>query len=126
MTIFRFSFAGRPLRTVAGAFAIVALSFAALTAKAPASAATPAAVDAPQCVTDLAGRTVKVPAAPRRILLGESRLLSAVALLEAARALSEDKQRERAIKILQRLLRDQPNTESAEVARKRLEELTKS
>jgi iron complex transport system substrate-binding protein len=88
MTIFRFSFAGRPLRTVAGAFAIIALSLAALTAKAPASAATPAAVDAPQSVTDLAGRTVKVPAAPRRILLGESRLLSAVALLEGKHPLA--------------------------------------
>src|SRR5258706_1187687 len=37
---------------------------------------------APTTVTDLAGRTVRIPADPHRILLGESRLLSAVALLE--------------------------------------------
>ncbi len=51
--------------------------------------------------------------------------LSAVALLEAARALAEDKQRERAAQLLQRLLRDHPDGEPAEAARKRLEELRK-
>jgi iron complex transport system substrate-binding protein len=88
MTIFRFSFAGRALTRAAGAFAIAALGFGALTASAPASAATQAAVGASQSVTDLAGRTVKVPAAPQRILLGESRLLSAVALLEGEHPLA--------------------------------------
>ncbi|WP_240161221.1 ABC transporter substrate-binding protein [Burkholderia sp. Ax-1719] len=39
-------------------------------------------------VTDLAGRTVKIPANPHRILLGESRLLSAVALLEGPKPLA--------------------------------------
>jgi hypothetical protein len=57
MTIFRFSVVGRPLTAVAGAFAttFAALSFGALAASAPASAATQAAGDASQTVTDLAG-----------------------------------------------------------------------
>ncbi|WP_274599995.1 ABC transporter substrate-binding protein [Paraburkholderia largidicola] len=55
----------------------------------PASAPTPAAVSAPATLTDLAGRTIRVPAAePQRILLGESRLLSAVALLEGQKPLA--------------------------------------
>ena len=52
--------------------------------------------------------------------------LSAISLVEAARAFSENKQNERAIKLLERVLRDHPDTESAEVAKKRLEELKKS
>jgi TolA-binding protein len=51
--------------------------------------------------------------------------LSAVALLEAARASSENKQNDQAIKLLERVLRDHPDTEHAEAARKRLEELKK-
>ena len=51
--------------------------------------------------------------------------LTAVALLEAARALAEDKQREKAVQLLQRLLRDHPDGDPAEAARKRLEELRK-
>jgi len=49
--------------------------------------------------------------------------LSAMALVEAARAFAENKQPGRAIKLLRRVLRDHPGTEQAEVARKRLEEL---
>ena len=49
--------------------------------------------------------------------------LSAVALLEAARALAEDKQRDKAIHLLERVLRDHPDSEPAEAARKRLEAL---
>ena len=52
--------------------------------------------------------------------------LSALALVEAARALSENKQIEQAIKLLERVLRDHPDSESAEAARKRLAELKKS
>ncbi|TCK36287.1 iron complex transport system substrate-binding protein [Paraburkholderia sp. BL8N3] len=52
-------------------------------AQAPASTQAPAQNAAAQTVTDLAGRTVRIPAAePHRILLGESRLLPAIALLE--------------------------------------------
>jgi TolA-binding protein len=51
--------------------------------------------------------------------------LSALSLVEAARALAESKQDEQAIKLLERVLRDHPGTESAEVARKRLAELKK-
>jgi TolA-binding protein len=51
--------------------------------------------------------------------------LSALALVEAARALAEDKQPDQAIKLLERVLRDHPDTESAEVAKKRLEALKK-
>jgi len=50
--------------------------------------------------------------------------LSAVALLEAARAFAENKQKDQAVKLLKRVLRDHPNTEAAEAARKRLQELT--
>jgi iron complex transport system substrate-binding protein len=39
-------------------------------------------------VTDLAGRTIRIPANPHRILLGESRLLMAVALLEGKQPLA--------------------------------------
>ncbi|WP_373864452.1 ABC transporter substrate-binding protein [Paraburkholderia unamae] len=46
------------------------------------------ATSAPLVVTDLAGRTIKVPAEPHRILLGESRLLSALALLEGQKPLA--------------------------------------
>jgi len=52
--------------------------------------------------------------------------LSAVALLEAARALAAAKERDKAISLLQRLLRDHPDSPSAEAARQRLEELRKS
>jgi TolA-binding protein len=51
--------------------------------------------------------------------------LNALALLEAARALAEDKKEDQAIKLLQRILRDYPDTEQAEAAKKRLEELKK-
>jgi TolA-binding protein len=51
--------------------------------------------------------------------------LNALALLEAARALAENKQGEEAARLLKRLLRDYPATAEAEAARKRLEELTK-
>ncbi len=51
--------------------------------------------------------------------------LSSIALLEAARALAEDRQRDKAIQVLQRLLRDHPDSESARAARERLEELKK-
>jgi TolA-binding protein len=50
--------------------------------------------------------------------------LSAVALLEAARAFAENKQKDQAVKLLKRLLRDHPDTAAAEAARKRLQELT--
>jgi iron complex transport system substrate-binding protein len=73
-----------------------AVTFPALTAFAltcgAAQAAAPVAAQsiepAPLTVTDLAGRTIKVPAEPHRILLGESRLLSAVALLEGQKPLA--------------------------------------
>jgi TolA-binding protein len=52
--------------------------------------------------------------------------LSAVALLEAARALVEDKKPEQAIKLLERLLRDHPDSEAAGPARTRLAELKKN
>jgi TolA-binding protein len=51
--------------------------------------------------------------------------LNALALVEAARAMAEDKQPDQAIKLLERVIRDHPETESAEVAKKRLEELKK-
>ena len=51
--------------------------------------------------------------------------LSAAALLEAARALAEDKQKDKAIPLLERLLRDHPDSEYAEAAKKRLELLKK-
>jgi TolA-binding protein len=49
--------------------------------------------------------------------------LNALALLEAARALYEDKKKDQAIKLLERVIRDHPQTEQADAARKRLEEL---
>jgi iron complex transport system substrate-binding protein len=59
---------------------------------APARAATstaPATPAAPATLTDLAGRTIHIPQTePKRILLGESRLLSAVALLDGQHPLS--------------------------------------
>ncbi|MEK6425772.1 MAG: ABC transporter substrate-binding protein [Burkholderia gladioli] len=67
-----------PMLTLAG----LAHAPSALARGAP---ATPAA----QTVTDLAGRTIRIPAAaPKRILLGESRTLEAVALLEGAHPLA--------------------------------------
>jgi TolA-binding protein len=51
--------------------------------------------------------------------------LSAISLVEAARALAENKQTDQAIRILERVLRDHPETEQAEAAKKRLEELKK-
>jgi tetratricopeptide (TPR) repeat protein len=52
--------------------------------------------------------------------------LSALALVEAARAFAENKQTEQAVKLLERVLRDHPDTEPAAAARKRLDELKKS
>jgi TolA-binding protein len=49
--------------------------------------------------------------------------LSALALLEAARAFSENKQTAQAIRLLKRVLRDHPDTAAAPAARKRLAEL---
>ena len=93
---------GRAVSTAARAASSVAASVAfavaagfTLTASAPALAAQPASVAAPvnaaapATLTDLAGRTIRVPVAePQRILLGESRLLSAVALLEGQKPLA--------------------------------------
>ena len=52
--------------------------------------------------------------------------VNALALLEAARAFVENKQPEKAIPLLRRVIRDHPDTEQAEAAKKRLEELEKS
>jgi TolA-binding protein len=52
--------------------------------------------------------------------------LTALSLVEAARAFAENKQPEQAVKLLERVLRDHPESESAEAARKRLAELKKS
>jgi TolA-binding protein len=49
--------------------------------------------------------------------------LSALALMEAARAFSENKQTDQAVKLLKRVLRDHPGTVHAEAARKRLADL---
>jgi len=49
--------------------------------------------------------------------------LSAAALLEAARAFSAMKQKEQAGRLLERLLRDHPQSLWAEAARERLQEL---
>ena len=46
--------------------------------------------------------------------------VNALALVEAARAFAENKQKEQAIKLLESVLRDYPETESAEAAKKRL------
>ena len=51
--------------------------------------------------------------------------LSALALIEAARAHSENKQKEQAIRLLERVIRDHPDSEHAEAAKKRIEELKK-
>ena len=78
--------------------ACAAFSFATLGAGGAAYAAAPSTGASPapattglasaQTVTDLAGRTIRVPANPHRILLGESRLLMAVALLEGKQPLA--------------------------------------
>ncbi|MBN3857016.1 ABC transporter substrate-binding protein [Paraburkholderia sp. Ac-20340] len=80
---------------VAGAFAFAAAASVSAHAETPgaphvatSAAAATSAPAAPLTVTDLAGRTVKIPANPHRILLGESRLLSAVALLEGQKPLA--------------------------------------
>jgi len=52
--------------------------------------------------------------------------ICALSLVEAARAFAENKQPEQAVKLLERVLRDHPESESAEAARKRLAELKKS
>lgn len=52
--------------------------------------------------------------------------LSALSLVEAARAFTENKQPEKAVKLLERVIRDHADSESAEAARKRLSELKKS
>ncbi len=49
--------------------------------------------------------------------------LSALAMLEAARAFSENKQTVQAVRLLQRVLRDHPDTAAAPAARKRLADL---
>ncbi|MDE1180557.1 ABC transporter substrate-binding protein [Paraburkholderia sp.] len=83
MSIFRSSPVRRPFAVVAGAFAAVAaLCCATLATSTVAQAATVSNVAQAQTVTDLAGRTVAIPPNPHRILLGESRLLLATALLE--------------------------------------------
>ena len=51
--------------------------------------------------------------------------LNGLALLEAARAHSENNQKEQAIKLLESVLRDYPETEAAEAAKQRLAELKK-
>jgi TolA-binding protein len=51
--------------------------------------------------------------------------ISAVALLEAARAFAENNQKDQAVKLLERVVKDHPDTEQAEAAKKRLEELKK-
>ncbi len=73
----------RAAARVARGVAALAVAFTALVTCTSALAA-----QTPATVTDLAGRTVKVPAEPQRILLGESRLLSAVALLEGQHPLA--------------------------------------
>jgi iron complex transport system substrate-binding protein len=93
MSISRFSLIGRPLALAASAVAACAVfALGALATSVDASAATPASAapttQAAQTITDLAGRTVRIPAEPHRILLGESRLLMAVALLEGQHPLA--------------------------------------
>jgi iron complex transport system substrate-binding protein len=79
-----------PKRLACVAFALATLGAGALeyTAANAANAPGAATLDAMQTVTDVAGRTVKIPANPQRILLGESRLLMAVALLEGQHPLA--------------------------------------
>ncbi|WP_186103745.1 ABC transporter substrate-binding protein [Burkholderia gladioli] len=68
------------------------LAAAAIVLGGAAACASPAMAQAPAAattVTDLAGRTIRIPAAdPKRILLGESRTLEAVALLEGQHPLA--------------------------------------
>lgn len=52
--------------------------------------------------------------------------LNALSLLEAARALAEDKQKEQAIKVLERLLKDHPESDQAQLGKQKLEMLKKS
>src|SRR5262249_24764245 len=52
--------------------------------------------------------------------------LSAVALVEAARAYGEQKQQDQAAKLLQRVIRHHPESKWADVAKERLEALKKS
>jgi len=79
-----------PKRLACVALALATLGAGALeyTAANAADAPGAATLDAMQTVTDVAGRTVKIPANPQRILLGESRLLMAVALLEGQHPLA--------------------------------------
>ena len=86
---------GRAVSTAARAVSSVTFAAAAFAAGASFAVSTPvfaaqaASATAPATVTDLAGRTIRVPVAePQRILLGESRLLSAVALLEGQKPLA--------------------------------------
>ena len=51
--------------------------------------------------------------------------LSALALLEAARGFAENNQTDQAVKLLERVVRDHPDTEQGEAAKKRLAELKK-
>jgi TolA-binding protein len=51
--------------------------------------------------------------------------LSALALLEASRAFAENKQADMAVRLLERVIQDHPDTEHAEAAKKRLAELKK-
>ena len=102
MSIFRFSLTCRPFTRAASALAACGALALGATANStgayaatpqpaiPATPATPTTLARPatQTVTDLAGRTVAIPAEPHRILLGESRLLSAVALLEGQHPLA--------------------------------------
>ncbi|MFM0737450.1 ABC transporter substrate-binding protein [Paraburkholderia xenovorans] len=98
MSIFGITSGTRGLAPVARAmaactlFACGALAVAADAVPTSAAASTAAtvatAVAQAQTVTDLAGRTVRIPAEPHRILLGESRLLMAVALLEGQHPLA--------------------------------------
>ncbi|PLZ02522.1 iron ABC transporter substrate-binding protein [Burkholderia sp. WAC0059] len=93
MSPFRLSAVRQPVRAAASALAAVFLFMlaphGAQAQNAPGTAAPAAAATAPQTITDLAGRTVRIPAAaPQRILLGESRLLMAVALLEGQHPLA--------------------------------------
>src|SRR5262249_12597432 len=52
--------------------------------------------------------------------------LSALALLEAARAFNENKQQEQAVRLLRRVIKDHPGTAQAEAAQQRLAQLVES
>jgi predicted negative regulator of RcsB-dependent stress response len=52
--------------------------------------------------------------------------LSALALLEAARAFTESKQNDQAVKLLRRVVRDHAGSPQAEAARKKLTEMGES